>query len=102
MKEYKSVCPYDCPDACGLIVSVDNNKVISVRGDRAHAFTRGTLCPKMAHYEKVIHSPLRLKSPMKRVGKKGIGEDQYTRISWDEALDAIVNNFKPKPKSCVG
>ena len=86
MKEYKSVCPYDCPDACGLIVSVDNNKVISVRGDRAHAFTRGTLCPKMAHYEKVIHSPLRLKSPMKRVGKKGIGEDQYTRISWDEAL----------------
>lgn len=94
MKEYKSVCPYDCPDACGLIVSVDNNKVISVRGDRAHAFTRGTLCPKMAHYEKVNHSPLRLKSPMKRVGKKGIGEDQYTRISWDEALDAIVNNFK--------
>lgn len=94
MKEYKSVCPYDCPDACGLIVSVDNNKVISVRGDRAHAFTRGTLCPKMAHYEKVIHSPLRLKSPMKRVGKKGIGEDQYIRISWDEALDAIVNNFK--------
>ena len=94
MKEYKSVCPYDCPDACGLIVSVDNNKVISVRGDRAHAFTRGTLCPKMVHYEKVIHSPLRLKSPMKRVGKKGIGEDQYTRISWDEALDAIVNNFK--------
>ena len=94
MKEYKSVCPYDCPDACGLIVSGDNNKVISVRGDRAHAFTRGTLCPKMAHYEKVIHSPLRLKSPMKRVGKKGIGEDQYTRISWDEALDAIVNNFK--------
>ena len=94
MKEYKSVCPYDCPDACGLIVSVDNNKVISVRGDRAHAFTRGTLCPKMAHYEKVIHSPLRLKYPMKRVGKKGIGEDQYTRISWDEALDAIVNNFK--------
>lgn len=94
MKEYKSVCPYDCPDACGLIVLVDNNKVISVRGDRAHAFTRGTLCPKMAHYEKVIHSPLRLKSPMKRVGKKGIGEDQYTCISWDEALDAIVNNFK--------
>lgn len=94
MKEYKSVCPYDCPDACGLIVSVDDNKVISVRGDRDHAFTRGTLCPKMAHYEKVIHSPLRLKSPMKRVGKKGIGEDQYTRISWDEALDAIVNNFK--------
>ena len=94
MKEYKSVCPYDCPDACGLIVSVDNNRVVSVRGNKDHAFTRGTLCPKMAHYERVVHSPLRLQYPMKRGGKKGIGEDQYVRISWDEALDIIVNNFK--------
>ena len=94
MKEYKSVCPYDCPDACGLIVSVENNKVVSVRGNKDHAFTRGTLCPKMVHYEKVIHSPLRLEYPMKRIGKKGVGEDQYVRISWDEALDTIVNNFK--------
>ena len=94
LKEYKSVCPYDCPDACGLIVSVENNKVVSVRGNKDHAFTRGTLCPKMVHYEKVIHSPLRLEYPMKRIGKKGVGEDQYVRISWDEALDTIVNNFK--------
>ncbi|WP_369127377.1 hypothetical protein, partial [Veillonella atypica] len=27
MKEYKSVCPYDCPGACGLILTVDDNKV---------------------------------------------------------------------------
>ena len=94
LKEYKSVCPYDCPDACGLIVSVDNNRVVSVRGNKDHAFTRGTLCPKMAHYERVVHSPLRLQYPMKRIGKKGVGEDQYVRISWDEALDTIVNNFK--------
>ena len=94
LKEYKSVCPYDCPDACGLIVSVENNKVVSVRGNKDHAFTRGTLCPKMVHYEKVIHSPLRLEYPMRRIGKKGVGEDQYVRISWDEALDTIVNNFK--------
>ena len=65
-----------------------------MRGNKDHAFTRGTLCPKMVHYEKVIHSPLRLEYPMKRIGKKGVGEDQYVRISWDEALDTIVNNFK--------
>lgn len=94
MKEYKSVCPYDCPDACGLILSVEEDKVISVRGDKDHAFTRGTLCPKMIHYERTIHSPLRLRYPMKRIGKKGIGEDQYVRISWDEALSMIADNFE--------
>ena len=94
MKEYKSVCPYDCPDACGLILTVDDNKVIKVRGNREHAFTRGTLCPKMAHYEHVIHSSKRLTTPLRRIGKKGIGPDQFTPISWDEALDRIVENFK--------
>ena len=94
MKEYKSVCPYDCPDACGLILTVDDNKVIKVRGNREHAFTRGTLCPKMAHYERVIHSSKRLTTPLRRIGKKGIGPDQFTPISWDEALDRIVENFK--------
>ena len=94
MKEYKSVCPYDCPDACGLILTVDDNKVIKVRGNREHAFTRGTLCPKMAHYECVIHSPKRLTTPLRRIGKKGIGPNQFTPISWDEALERIVENFK--------
>ena len=93
MKECKSVCPYDCPDACGLILTVDDNKVIKVRGNREHAFTRGTLCPKMAHYERVIHSPKRLTTPLRRIGKKGIGPDQFTSISWDEALARIVENF---------
>lgn len=94
MKEYKSVCPYDCPDACGLILTVDDNKVIKVRGNKEHAFTRGTLCPKMAHYERVIHSPKRLMTPLRRIGTKGIGPDQFIPISWDEALDRIVENFK--------
>ena len=93
MKEYKSVCPYDCPDACGLILTVDDNKVTKVRGNKEHAFTRGTLCPKMAHYERVIHSSKRLTTPLRRIGKKGIGPDQFTPISWDEALERIVENF---------
>lgn len=93
MKKYKSVCPYDCPDACGLILTVDDNKVIKVHGNREHAFTRGTLCPKMARYERVIHSSKRLTTPLRRIGKKGIGPDQFTPISWDEALERIVENF---------
>ena len=45
----KSVCPYDCPDACGLLLKVEDKTVTAVKGDPAHPYTRGLLCPKMAH-----------------------------------------------------
>ena len=48
----------------------------------------------MAHYEQVVHSPLRLQYPMKRIGKKESVKTNIHRISWMRALDSIVNNFK--------
>ena len=63
MTQYTSVCPYDCPDACGLVVTVDDGRAVSVKGDENHTFTRGTMCPKMAHYERTVYSPRRLKTP---------------------------------------
>ena len=44
MTQYTSVCPYDCPDACGLVVTVDDGRAVSVKGDENHTFTRGTMC----------------------------------------------------------
>ncbi len=88
---HTSVCPYDCPDACGLLVTEENGTVISVKGNPNHPFTRGTLCQKMAHYEQTVHSPLRLKKPLKRTGPKGSG--QFEPISWDQAIKAIAKEF---------
>lgn len=87
-----SVCPYDCPDACGLIVKVKDNHVLGVAGNPKHTYTRGTLCPKMIHYEDTVHSPDRLTTPLKRVGPKGSG--QFAPISWDEAAREIATRFK--------
>ena len=98
MKTYTSVCPYDCPDACGLVVSVDDGRVVSVAGDGAHPFTRGTLCPKMAHYERTVHSPRRLTMPLKRTGPKGSG--QFAPISWDQALAEIAERWKAIIADC--
>lgn len=92
MKTCTSVCPYDCPDACGLVVTVDGGRVVSVAGDASHPFTRGTLCPKMAHYERTVHSPRRLTTPLKRIGPKGSG--QFAPISWDQALTEIAGTWK--------
>lgn len=83
----RSVCPYDCPDACGLLVEVVDGKAIKVLGDPEHPHTQGTLCSKMNHYEKTVHSPERIAQPLLRTGPKGTGE--FTPISWDEAIDHI-------------
>ncbi len=83
----RSVCPYDCPDTCGLLVEVADGKAVKVSGDPEHPFTRGTLCVKMNRYEQTVHSPLRLLHPLLRAGAKGSGE--FCPISWDEAIDRI-------------
>ncbi|GFO61312.1 formate dehydrogenase [Geomonas silvestris] len=88
----RSVCPFDCPDTCGLLIEVENDQAVKVSGDPEHPFTRGTLCPKMLHYEKSVHSPLRLTQPLKRTGAKGSGE--FTPISWDEAIAEIAGRWR--------
>ncbi|OGU15707.1 MAG: formate dehydrogenase [Geobacteraceae bacterium GWC2_53_11] len=88
----RSVCPYDCPDACGLLVAVENGRAVSVSGDPEHPVTRGLLCPKMKHYEQTVHSPRRLTSPLRRVGPKGVGT--FEQISWDEAIAEICRRWQ--------
>lgn len=92
MTEIKpSVCPYDCPDCCGLLITVEDGKAVCVAGDPEHAFTRGTLCPKMAHYERTVHSPKRIMTPLRRIGQKG--EGRFSPIGWDEAIEEIARRW---------
>jgi anaerobic selenocysteine-containing dehydrogenase len=88
----RSVCPYDCPDACGLLVSVENGRAIGVSGDPDHPVTRGLLCPKMGHYEQTVHSPRRLTTPLRRVGVKGAGA--FEPISWECAIELICSRWR--------
>ena len=87
-----SVCPYDCPDACGLTLTVEEDRLQQVRGMKTHSFTRGTLCQKMQHYERTVHHSGRLTTPLRRIGPKGSG--QFEPISWDEALQEIAEKFQ--------
>ena len=88
----QTACPYDCPDCCGLLVTVEDGRAVKTAGDPTHPFTRGTLCPKMAHYERTVHHPGRLTTPLRRTGAKGAGE--FTPISWDEAIKTITDKFR--------
>ena len=86
--EHASVCPLDCPDTCSLSVTVENSRVVRIRGSRANPYTAGVICTKVAaSYPEWVHGPGRLMTPLRRVGAKG--EGRFDRISWDEALDLI-------------
>ena len=86
-----SVCALDCPDACSVLVNVEDGRATKLRGNPDHAVTRGFLCGKVARYLEREYSPERLLYPQKRIGAKG--EGKFARISWEEALDIIAEQL---------
>ena len=90
-REVRGACALDCPDTCSWIVTVKGGEPVALRGDPAHPFTRGSLCNKVADYLNYTRSSERLLYPLRRVGPKGSGE--FTRISWDEALERIAEGL---------
>jgi anaerobic selenocysteine-containing dehydrogenase len=89
---FLSACPHDCPDTCGMLTTVRNGRVVSVRGNPDHPFTRGGLCVKVKNYEDRVYSLDRVLHPLHRTGPKGSGK--FEPIFWDAALAEIGNRFR--------
>ena len=110
-----AACPHDCPDACGVLITVQDGRATKIQGDPEHPVTRGFLCAKVAKYLDRVYSPDRVMYPMRRVGPKGPfaggiarttqaglpgaavsteTQQVWERISWDEALDEIASRFR--------
>src|SRR5882762_5192572 len=104
MKVVHAVCSHDCPDSCGVLVTVDEatGRAVKMQGDPAHPVTRGFLCAKVAKYLDRVYSPDRLLYPMRRIkgvakGPCGAGapaREPFERITWDEALDEIASSLR--------
>jgi anaerobic selenocysteine-containing dehydrogenase len=87
-REKPSVCAFDCPDTCSLTVTVENDRIVKVRGSEAVPYTAGVICNKVARdTTDFVHGPSRIRYPLRRVGPKGSG--QFERTSWEDALDEI-------------
>jgi len=93
-----AACPHDCPDACGVLITVEDGRATKIQGDPNHPMTRGFLCAKVAKYLDRVYSPDRVLYPMRRIAAKGTastkGDEVWQRITWDEALDEIAKRSR--------
>ena len=95
-----AACPHDCPDACGVLITVEDGRATRIQGDPKHPVTRGFLCAKVAKYLDRVYSPDRVLYPMRRIAPKGAQPEAaaphalFKRITWDEALDEITTRFR--------
>ena len=97
-----TVCSHDCPDTCGVLVTVDAaGRAVKVQGDPAHPVTQGFLCGKVAKYLDRVYSPERILFPLRRKPgtskgalPRGKEHEAFRRVSWDEALNEIASRLQ--------
>ncbi|WP_273123487.1 molybdopterin-dependent oxidoreductase [Bacillus weihaiensis] len=85
---YKSSCPLNCWDSCGFEVTVENNKVTKVDGDKEHPITQGKICGRGRMLETKTNRTDRLTTPLKKVN------GEFIEISWQQALDEIAQRMR--------
>ena len=72
-----------CEATCGVVVTVEGDQVVSIRGDKDDPISKGYLCAKGPALADLHHDPDRLRRPMVRAG------DGWREVSWDEAFDLV-------------
>ncbi len=92
-----AVCTKDCPDTCGLLAKVEKGRITKIKADPDHPFTQGFICRKANFFPDHVHNKNRILSPLKRTGPKGAG--RFEPVSWDEALDTIVDKIQTVVKT---
>lgn len=92
VKVVRSAC-FSCNTACEVLVFVEKEtgKVLRVEGDPESPVTKGVLCAKGLAAKDLVENPDRIRTPLKRVGKRG--EGKWEPISWDDALDLIAEKM---------
>ncbi|NUT99207.1 MAG: molybdopterin-dependent oxidoreductase [Saccharothrix sp.] len=86
MRTAYTTCPL-CEATCGLELTIEDDRITRVRGDRRDTFSRGFLCPKGASLGALDADPDRLRTPLvKRDG-------EFVPVSWDEAFALVHERF---------
>lgn len=96
----RTMCPMNChPTLCGMLVEVEDGRVLSVSGDRDNPDSRGFLCIRGQASREIIGNPKRLLYPLVRERRT---DQAWRRASWDEVLDLIVARMRAAGREAVG
>lgn len=90
-KKIPTMC-LNCSTVCGMIVTVDQERIRKIEGNPLDPNSRGKLCAKGQAAITMVEDPDRLRFPMKRTGPRG--SRQWQRIEWDEAIDMVATRLK--------
>jgi thiosulfate reductase/polysulfide reductase chain A len=82
----KTSCAF-CGNLCGVLLHVEDGKLVKIEGNREHPLSQGFMCERGRLALRWLHHPGQLMYPSKRVGRRG--EGKWQRISWDDALGEI-------------
>ncbi len=86
------------PTLCGMLVEVEDGRVVSIKGDEENPDSRGFLCIRGHASREIIGNPNRVLHPLIRAHRG----DGWQRASWDEALDRIVERMQSVGREAVG
>ena len=86
---HKTACTRDCPDACGLIATIEDGRLVRLQGDPDHPVTQGFICSRTSRYGDRLHSSDRLTQPLLRSNKS----DSFAPIAWHDALDLLAEKM---------
>jgi anaerobic selenocysteine-containing dehydrogenase len=79
---------------------VQHGKIVTIDGSEKNPVTGGYICAKVRRFGERVYGPDRLLYPGIRKGRKG--EGRFERVSWDEALELIVDRMKQAKASAGG
>ncbi len=88
---HKAPCRF-CGTGCHVQVGVQSGQVVSIAGDINAEVNKGLLCVKGYHVGEALYGQDRLTRPLLRRG------DSYAEISWDDAIDVIVDRIESDPQ----
>lgn len=88
----RSVCSICTPGHhCGVDCHVKDGKIIRIEGTADHPYNKGTLCAKGSALRNYIYSENRIRTPLRRTGRRG--EGRFEPISWEEAYAIIAEKL---------